>query len=280
MSLSFDPAREPTPPRDAATVLVLRDTPSGPEVYCVQRHAKSPFLGGAIVFPGGKVDADDAALADELTTGAPLHAAAWTTGTLSVRALAIAAARELVEEAGLFPGDVPTEVARALQDRLRGHEPLDAALRAVRATIDLTRFVPFGRWVTPAAEARRFDARFFLLRATDGQEARPDERETTLGFWARPSEILERFGRGDIQLAPPTTRCLELLEDARSTREAIELATSQCLEPTCPVFVAGDPPFLALPGDPEHPSREPTTRGPTRFVLRDGRFVSEDPPRP
>jgi 8-oxo-dGTP pyrophosphatase MutT (NUDIX family) len=288
MNLSFEATRDPTPPKDAATVLVLRDVPSPSgdhvEVYCVQRHAKSPFLGGAIVFPGGKVDVADGALAAELVS-TPVHVPAWTDAPVSLLALAIAGARELVEEAGLFPGDISAEAAHALQDALRGKTALEVALRALHAEhpgarLDAARFVPFARWVTPAAEARRFDARFFLMRAPAGQEARPDERETTLGFWAPPARVLERFEAGDIQLAPPTTRCLELLVDARSTEEAFAIAAKQSLKPTCPLFVSGDPPFLALPGDPSHDERERTVEGPTRFVLRDGRFVSQDAPSP
>lgn len=277
MNLSFEPSREPTTPKDASTVLVVRDADGRVEIYCVQRHAKSPFMGGAIVFPGGKVDATDAALPADLTLGAPREPRGWASDP-SLRALAIAGARELVEEAGLFPGDVTTDVAHTLQDRLRAAEPLEAALRALSVRPDLGRFVPFARWVTPTAEARRFDARFFLMRATDGQTARPDERETTLGFWASPAEILARFHRGDIQLAPPTTRCLEILERARTTDEGFALAALQSLRPTCPLFVPDDPPFLALPGDPTHAEREATVEGPTRFVLRDSRFVSEAPP--
>jgi 8-oxo-dGTP pyrophosphatase MutT (NUDIX family) len=277
MSLSFDQDRAPTPPKDAATVLVLRDGVAGVEVYCVQRHAKSPFLGGAIVFPGGKVDPTDEALGDDVAVGVPAQPSVWSEG-LSLRALAITAARELLEEAGLVPSDVPTSVAHALQDRLREKVAFDAALRDAGARLELARLVPFGRWVTPAAEARRFDARFFLMRAERGQEPRPDERETTLGFWAAPRVVLERFHGGDLQLAPPTTRCLEILLGARTSSDAIALASAQTLRSTCPLFVPGDPPFLALPGDPAHPEREPTTHGPTRFVLRDARFVSEDPP--
>lgn len=282
MSLSFEAGREPSTPKDASTVLVLRDVPDRVEIYCVQRHAKSPFLGGAIVFPGGKVDAADADLSPDLAVGAPRHSV-WADGVgadsaVSLRALAVAGARELIEEAGLFPGDVSTVVAHAMQDRLRAQEPLEAALRALSAAIDLGRFVPFGRWVTPTAEARRFDARFFLMRATSGQTARPDAHETTLGFWASPAEILARFHAGDIQLAPPTTRCLEILRDARTTEDALSIATAQSLRATCPLFVPADPAFLALPGDPAHAERDATISGPTRFVLRDGRFVSEDPP--
>jgi hypothetical protein len=37
--------------------------------------------------------------------------------------------------------------------------------------------------------------------------------------------------------------------------------------------------MLTLPGDPEHEVAERRVDGPTRFVLRDGRFVGEEPPR-
>ena len=47
------------PPRDAATVVILRDGPQGPEVFLVKRHGLSDVLGGAYVFPGGKMDAAD-----------------------------------------------------------------------------------------------------------------------------------------------------------------------------------------------------------------------------
>ncbi len=52
-------ASAPVVPRPAATIVVLRDGPAGVEVLLVQRHTKSPFMPGATVFPGGKVDAAD-----------------------------------------------------------------------------------------------------------------------------------------------------------------------------------------------------------------------------
>jgi 8-oxo-dGTP pyrophosphatase MutT (NUDIX family) len=47
------------PPRVAASVIVLRDAPGGPEVLLVQRNPNARFMGGAWVFPGGAVDADE-----------------------------------------------------------------------------------------------------------------------------------------------------------------------------------------------------------------------------
>src|SRR5262249_2792311 len=140
---------------------------------------------------------------------------------------------------------------------------------------------PWARWITPEAESRRFDARFFLLELPLGQVGRHDEHETTMSFWARPAGILDRAARGEIFLAPPTTRTLELLAGEADVASALVLAGGQSLRPICPSFVPdASAPFLALPGDPEHPVRERRVAGPTRFVLREGRFVSEEPPAP
>jgi 8-oxo-dGTP pyrophosphatase MutT (NUDIX family) len=65
-----------TEPRQAASIVVLRDADDGPEVLLVQRNPEQRFMGGAWVFPGGAVHSDDAD-----------HAAA--------------AVRELEEEAGV-----------------------------------------------------------------------------------------------------------------------------------------------------------------------------------
>jgi 8-oxo-dGTP pyrophosphatase MutT (NUDIX family) len=67
---------EVTEPRQAASIIVLRDSRGGPEVLLVQRNPAQRFMGGAWVFPGGAVHAEDAG-----------HAAA--------------AVRELEEEAGI-----------------------------------------------------------------------------------------------------------------------------------------------------------------------------------
>ena len=55
---------EPSVPREAASVIVLRDSPTGPEVLLVQRNPAQKFMGGAWVFPGGAVDADEAEAGD------------------------------------------------------------------------------------------------------------------------------------------------------------------------------------------------------------------------
>lgn len=277
--LDFDATRPAgaVVPRDAATVLLLREAAPEVEVYCVQRSLKSGFMGGAVVFPGGKVDAQDGAC-DFVDAAAPEEGTSWSNGDASLaRAIRVAACRETLEEAGilLHVGADPA-IARAVRDAVSGGASFLDALKNNGARLALDRLVPFARWVTPSAEQRRFDARFFLIAMPEGQEARPCETETIQGFWASPQQILARFTRGEIQLAPPTTRCLELMApvSAGGIAAVMASAAAQTLEPICPTFIAGDPPFLALPGDPAHELSDRRVEGPTRFVLRDGRFVS------
>jgi 8-oxo-dGTP pyrophosphatase MutT (NUDIX family) len=278
----LDPTRAPSAPRDAATIIVLRPGEGAHdggelEVLCVRRHKSSGFLGGAVVFPGGKVDPSDAdASWTDLVTALPARADGMEG---DARALAIAACREALEEAGIVPilGDVPGGV-EGLRARAK-ETTFQTAIAGAGVRLAIDRLVPWARWVTPTAEARRFDARFYLLELPAGQVASHDDHETTMSFWATPDEVLARSDRGEIFLAPPTSRSVELLRGARDLAGARAIAARQSLAPICPTFVVDDQGgFLALPGDPAHEIRDRRVDGPTRFVLRDGRFVSTDPP--
>ena len=275
VELDLDPSRQGVPPKDAATLVIVRDAVGdGLEVFCVERHKKSGFLGGAIVFPGGKLDSSD-------------EDAAWdATVTVSdfvgkERALAIAACRESLEEAAILPvaGGVLVH-ADLLEIRARAkHEPLPALLVRRGLRVDLAQLRLFARWITPVAESRRFDTRFFITAAPPGQEGAHDERETMASFWAPPGAVLERFERGEVQLAPPTHRTLELLSTKRTSREALALAVSACLDPICPQLVRhGGTLALVLPGDPEHEVREARVAGASRFVLHGQRWLPGEAP--
>jgi 8-oxo-dGTP pyrophosphatase MutT (NUDIX family) len=282
--LDFDPSRDASAPRDAASVVVLRDGARGLEVFCVRRHAKSSFLGGALVFPGGKVDAADGGDAwSERVTAPHLRGPAFAGTAVTASILAIAGARETLEEGAILP--VAEALDAAQVDEILAELAAGASLLAVLARrelrLALDALVPWARWVTPVGESRRFDARFFLLELPRGQVGRHDDHETTMSFWGTPQEVLDRAAAGEFFLAPPTARTLELLACAGTVTAAMALAERQSLQPICPQFIGAlgdEPPYLALPGDPSHEVRERWVEGPTRYVLRSGRFVSEEPP--
>jgi len=282
--LDLDAAREGVPPRDAATLVVVRDAAGGGiEVFCVERH-KVGFLGGAVVFPGGKLDPADLQAEWASCANAPRATRVpWAADEASQRGLAVAACREALEEAAILPlaGEALTH-AELLDWRARvarGETTLRGLLASSGRTLDLASLVPLARWITPAAEARRYDTRFLLFVASDALTGAHDDHETTASFWARPAEVVRRFVAGELQLAPPTHRTLEILEKARDAKDAMAIADAACLDPVCPRLVTRDNVVsLALPGDPEHEVREARSPGKSRYVLRGDRFLPEDPP--
>jgi 8-oxo-dGTP pyrophosphatase MutT (NUDIX family) len=278
VDLDLDANRAVVAPRDAATLVLVREGARGVEVFCVQRHQKSGFLGGAIVFPGGKVDPTD----EDARWEARVTASAFTGVE---RTLAIAACRESLEEAAILPveGNALThEELLAMRARAKS-ESFCALLEERGVRVDLGKLRLFARWITPIAESRRFDTRFFICAAPDGQRGAHDERETSASFWATPREVLARFDRDEVQLAPPTHRTLEVLAPARDTREALAIADGACLDPICPLLVrhvgeALDTLALVLPGDPEHEVKVARVAGSSRFVLHGRRWVPGGPP--
>jgi 8-oxo-dGTP pyrophosphatase MutT (NUDIX family) len=158
------------PIRDAATVVLIRRDGDEPRVLMGQRGAGAAFMPNKFVFPGGAVDAEDAAV----PLAAPLEkslrdrlaALPVTPAPPSPEAMIAAAVRELWEEAGLMlarPGDWPTDAPADWQVFARcGQRPDPAPLSYIF------------RAVTPPGRTRRFDARFFLADAARIQ-GNPDD---------------------------------------------------------------------------------------------------------
>lgn len=266
--------REGVPPKDAATIVLVRDVSEGLEVFIVERSKQSRFMGGAIVFPGGKVDASDGDASWE-----PL-----VNGT--VDAHAIAAARETLEEAcmlHLYGGTVDHETLAALRTKLTTDPgALREFLGERGLKLDLAALHPLSRWITPTAESRRYDARFFVAIAPPGQPGAHDEHETMASFWASPAEVLRRWEAGEVQMAPPTHATIALLATAKTTADVLAFAKDADLDPICPKLVPqGDTLALTLPGDREHDVAEKRLRVPlaSRYVMRGERWLPEYAPQ-
>lgn len=277
--LDIDPQRDGTIPLPAATVILLRDGARGVEIFMVQRHRKLQFMGGATVFPGGKLDASDAESGLLSRTDLGIDDAARQLDEPSspeALALFVAAIRETFEESGVLLG----KSDRALDlDALRvassAPNTFGPMVHAEGIRLQASRMVPLSRWVTPIVEKRRFDARFFLAKVDPDTRAAHDHAESIAGAWLMAEEAIERHGRAEIDLPPPTLRTLELLLPFARADDAIADARNTKPQIVPPVFCVPDGEWvLALPGDPLHPDPGPVIGGPTRFTAKDARWFS------
>ena len=194
-------------PRRSATVLVLRDDPF--EVLMVGRAARGTFA-SALVFPGGAIDPDDGDpawrdLVDDLDDA-----------DLDLSALRIGAIREVWEETGILLGG---GASPAREPGLPFREALGQ-----RAGLRLDSLTPFGHWITPAVEARRFDTHFFLARAPRDQVAVPDGTETLSVEWMSPARAVQLARAGERPIIFPTMLNLARLAESASAEEAIAAA--------------------------------------------------------
>lgn len=227
--------------RSAATLVVVRDAPQqGPpaaepikpdqpygsevSVLLLQRSLTASFVPGAFVFAGGAIDPADFVMArEDRFPQADL-------AVIEERAAKIASLRECFEEAGLLPGcalgGAPLgSISEALVQQRRqihaGRIPFAQALAEATITPNLDALVPFGRWVTPAGPPRRFDTRFFVVSAAQGQEASEDGSELISSRWMTPSNALAAADAGEILLIFPTRKTLERLRGFSSFAQCL-----------------------------------------------------------
>jgi 8-oxo-dGTP pyrophosphatase MutT (NUDIX family) len=251
---------EVAPARPAATVVLLRDTATGLQVYLLRRVATMAFAAGMHVFPGGSVDAADAALPDSAWAGPGV--AEWQR-ILSAepglaRSLIAAAVRETFEESGvLLAGESEDRVVAdltgadwererlALLARERSLAGLLAERRLVVRT-DLLR--AWAHWITPEVEERRYDTRFFLAALPAGQRTRDVGGESDRARWISPTEALAERAAGRLGMLPPTAFTLSELTCFATVAEALAAGTLRDVRPWLPrVVVDADTARLLLP---------------------------------
>jgi 8-oxo-dGTP pyrophosphatase MutT (NUDIX family) len=229
----------------AATLVVARDCAGAPpQILMVERAAGMAFAGGALVFPGGRIDEADRALAERL--GLPGGGAA------------VAAVRETLEETGvpaaLLP--VPDRVtALALQQALVDGAEFAGLLDQAGLAIDAAASTPFARWVPKFHAVRRFDTMFFIAAAPPGEwRPRTFAGECEGAFWLSAADALERERSGEAMLIFPTRRNLERLAQHGSVTAMIADAVAHPIEPITPWVEedAGER-FVAIPANLGYP---------------------------
>ncbi len=219
--------------RPAATVLLLRDRPAGLEVFMVVRHHAIDFAGGALVFPGGRVEESDQELADR-PQDCP------NPEGLSADALAfrVAAIRETFEECGVLLARphgsqdlIDSTTLRRLEDQHRaalnaGSIGFDAVLGSEGLLPAPDLLVHFAHWITPAHQPKRYDTHFFLSEAPEAHLAVHDGQETVESIWITPAEALAHTATGKYKLVFATAKNLEKLGRSRTVDEAMTAARS------------------------------------------------------
>ncbi len=272
----------PIVPAHAASLVLLRDAPGGLQVLLLRRHDQAAVLGGAHVFPGGKMDAADATLqAQQLDqSGAALHASLGEPGLGVAQACGLytAAVRETFEECGVLLADgvqraAPAEAAAMHRDGMAFNDILQRlALRL--ATRDMA---PWSRWITPViptnTAGRRFDTRFFVAMLPPGQTAAHDGHENTETLWIAPREALQRYWEGHISMAPPQIMGLAHLSRHSAMADVLQAARRAPPPVILPerIDIAGER-GVCYPGDPCHSVAQRALPGPTRLVQRNDRF--------
>jgi 8-oxo-dGTP pyrophosphatase MutT (NUDIX family) len=223
----------PAVPRDAATVMLLRETgAAGLEVYMLRRQPSMAFAPGAFVFPGGSVDPRDA---DEQVAWAGPNAAEWgrifDAPPALARALVCAAVRETFEESGVLlagesaesvVADTTSEEWEADRQALLDRSVSLAELLTQRGLVlraDLLR--PWSQWITPVIEPRRYDTRFFAAELPAGQLTRDVGGEASEVAWVRPADAIAAGQRGEIRLFPPTAVSLSELAECGDLMTAL-----------------------------------------------------------
>jgi 8-oxo-dGTP pyrophosphatase MutT (NUDIX family) len=240
----------------AATVLLLREVQGALEVLMMRRGSGLSFMAGMWVFPGGRVDAADAAAAIRARI-APDAVDKWQ-GRLrtpqgeplaepAALALYVAACRETFEESGVL-------LARDRTGAPCGHE-LTARLQAHREAVandagafvamleredlylDLAPLLYWSHWITPSLEPKRFDTRFFAIAVPADQAASADRSELTEHAWVQPARIQETLERREIRVVPPTLLTLEDLAESHARHGSLAaMLEAERDRPTPPVM--------------------------------------------
>lgn len=224
------PSREPAPVRPAATVLLLRDSPQGIEVLMTRRSMTASFAPGAYVFPGGGVDAADAACHAQATRRAGQSELHLTQ--------AIAAIRESFEELGVLLARRADGAHARMSDiaALDRQRPFAPQCLQQGLTMAADEVFVLARWITDRDLSRRFDVPFLVARMPEGQTPVADETEQFEPVWVRPADALARHEAGQFFMIFPTIRTLERLQQFANVGDVLQACaeTEEPLWTSCP----------------------------------------------
>ena len=231
---------EPVIPRLSATVLLARDGSEGMEIFMVVRHHQIDFASGALVFPGGSLDASDR---DPRIRGLSDGAEGLSGDNLALR---VAAARESFEECGvLLARDVNSGAivggARTAELGAKYRASLEASevgmadvMEAEGLKLALDELVPFAHWITPIGLPKRFDTQFFLARAPEDHSLAHDGNEAVDSVWITPQQALADADAGKRTLIFATTLNLDKIGRSKTVTDALAAAQQDTIVTVLP----------------------------------------------
>lgn len=265
-----DGSLTPVTPKRAATVMLLKDTETGPSVHMLRRRSSMAFAGGAYAYPGGGVDPRDE---QQIRWAGPTRA--WWARRLGLeeaaaQAIVCAAVRETYEEAGVLlagptddsvVGDTTGEDWEADRAALVARdlsfaEFLDRRGLALRSDL----LGAWTRWITPEFEPRRYDTWFFVAALPEGQRTRNASTEADRTVWIRPADAAASYDKGELLMMPPTIATLRQLTPYDSAAETLTAAPDRDLTPVLAQARLGEDGeiVLAWPGHDEFTKHIPT----------------------
>lgn len=242
-------AGSPVTPRDAATIALVRPGPAGPQTYLLRRQPRMAFAAGQYVFPGGAVQDSDA---DEIGWVGP-DAQAWGRrlgcAPDMARMLVVAAVRETFEESGILlagPDErtVASDVAQPWAEQARlalesGALSLAELLADRGLVLRADLLGAWAHWITPAFEPKRFDTRFFVAVAPEGQRVGSLPGEADRAQWVGIADAVEAVEQGQAAMLPPTLVTCRELAGVEVSR-LLDAAAARVVEPIEPRLVEVD----------------------------------------
>lgn len=286
--------KPPVPARDAATVILVRESEDKSfEIYLMRRHRNQAFMGGAFVFPGGRLDEKDCdpALLPFIYGMTPGEASRMLHEAdlpgMKAMGLFLSAIRETFEECGILlavdKSGKPLDPAfldapSLLKYRHSLHEGLITLGEFAESAGILFAphfLIPYSHWITPEVEAKRFDTRFFLTHCPEGQVCVYDSMELTEARWTAPGKALADHKAGQIVLMPPTLKTMEEISGCKTMEKLFNFVREQEIYPILPeAFIMENGFGVKLPHDRDYtiePYRRPYRNNEaSRIIHQDG----------
>jgi 8-oxo-dGTP pyrophosphatase MutT (NUDIX family) len=257
------PVTDPVP---AATVIIARQQANEIQIYLLKRSAKSRFMAGNYVFPGGVVEPEDGDLEfwdqyTDLDIASLNHCLGGEIPVAQAMAYCVAAIRETFEEAGVLltqkDGHPTGGLDQICEMRLTQDLPggwLKQEVQRSGLILQVSALKRWSRWITPTLMSRRYDTRFFITALPGDQMCRPDKRETTHGIWVNPLQALNANQTGAMPLSPPTLVTLHQLISFENLEALIQAAEKRFWEPALEprLIPTEEGPVILEPWDPQY----------------------------